>query len=95
MLMLMIKTIEEHRASVIIKLPKSVIRQLNRWRRTHSSQAKARRDVFDYVEMFHNPKRKHTKNGMLSPVEFERQQETITEGVSKIPGYSVRLPTAG
>jgi putative transposase len=31
--------------------------------------------------MFYNPKRKHVRNGMLSPVEFERQQEMRTEGV--------------
>lgn len=34
-----------------------------------------RSDVFDYIEMFYNPKRKHVRNGMLSPVEFERQQK--------------------
>jgi putative transposase len=32
-------------------------------------------------EMFYNPKRKHVRNGMLSPVEFERQQKMKTEGV--------------
>jgi len=37
--------------------------------------------VFDYIEMFYNPKRKHVRNGMLSPIEFERQRETRTEGV--------------
>jgi len=26
--------------------------------------------------MFYNPKRKHVRNGMLSPVEFEKQQKT-------------------
>ncbi|MBT4844717.1 MAG: IS3 family transposase, partial [Planctomycetaceae bacterium] len=50
-------------------------------RRTYSSRAEARQDVFDYIEMFYNPRRKHTKNGMLSPVEFERQQKMKTEGV--------------
>ncbi|MBT6537209.1 MAG: IS3 family transposase, partial [Rhodospirillaceae bacterium] len=45
------------------------------------SRAEARQDVFDYIEMFYNPTRKHTKNGMLSPVDFERQHETVTEGV--------------
>ena len=50
-------------------------------RRTYKTRADARQDVFDYIEMFYNPQRKHTKNGMLSPVEFERQQKTITEGV--------------
>lgn len=50
-------------------------------RRTYRSREEARRDVFDYIEMFYNPKRKHTRNGMLSPVDFERQQKMKTEGV--------------
>ena len=50
-------------------------------RRTYKTRAEARQDVFDYIEMFYNPKRKHVRNGMLSPVEYERQQETRTEGV--------------
>ncbi|PYG26436.1 hypothetical protein C8N36_12357, partial [Pelagimonas varians] len=29
----------------------------------------ARQDVFDSIEMFYNPNRKHTNNGMLSPVD--------------------------
>ena len=37
--------------------------------------------MFDYIEMFYNPKRKHTKNGLLSPVEYERQRRMRTEGV--------------
>lgn len=44
-------------------------------RRTYRTREEARTDVFDYIEMFYNPKRKHVRNGMLSPVEFERQQE--------------------
>lgn len=50
-------------------------------RRTYKTREEARQDVFDYVEMFYNPKRKHVRNGMLSPVEFERQQNMSTEGV--------------
>ena len=50
-------------------------------RRTYKTRADARQDVFDYIEMFYNPKRKHARNGMLSPVEFERQQDMNTEGV--------------
>jgi putative transposase len=50
-------------------------------RRPYKTRAEARQDVFDYIEMFYNPKRKHVRNGMLSPVEFERQQEMRTEGV--------------
>jgi putative transposase len=51
---------------------------LNRERirhRVYRSRDEARRDVFDYVEMFYNPKRKHVRNRMLSPVEFEKQQK--------------------
>ena len=50
-------------------------------RRTYKAREEARRDVFDYIEMFYNPKRKHVRNGMLSPVEFERQQKWKQEGV--------------
>ena len=50
-------------------------------RRTYKTRAEARQDVFNYIEMFYNPKRKHVRNGMLSPVEFERQQNMRTEGV--------------
>jgi putative transposase len=50
-------------------------------RRTYRSREEARQDVFDYIEMFYNPIRKHVRNGMLSPVEFERQQMMSTEGV--------------
>ena len=50
-------------------------------RRTYRSRDEARQDVFDYIEMFYNPIRKHVRNGMLSPVEFERQQNMSTEGV--------------
>lgn len=40
-------------------------------RKTYKTRADARQDVFDYIEMFYNPKRKHGNNGMLSPIEFE------------------------
>ena len=28
-------------------------------------------DVFDYIERFYHPRRRHSKLGYLSPVEFE------------------------
>ena len=30
-------------------------------------------DVFDYIERFYNPKRRHSTFGYLSPIEFERK----------------------
>jgi transposase InsO family protein len=29
--------------------------------------------VFDYIERFYNPKRRHSRIGYMSPMEFERQ----------------------
>ncbi len=44
-------------------------------RKVYRSRDEARQDVFDYIEMFYNRKRKHVRNGMLSPVKFEKQQK--------------------
>ena len=50
-------------------------------RRTNKTREEARQDVFDYVEMFYNPVRKHVRNRMQSPVEFERLRTLKAEGV--------------
>ena len=42
-------------------------------RRIYSNHDEARADVFQYIEMFYNPKRRHSSNDGLSPVEFETQ----------------------
>lgn len=48
-------------------------------RRTYLTRGAARQDVFDYIEMFYNPNRKHTNNGMLSPVDYETKQRKMNE----------------
>ena len=40
-------------------------------RKIYKTRQDARQDVFDYIELFYNLKRRHAKNGMLSPVEYE------------------------
>ena len=40
-------------------------------RKTYKTRKDARQNVFDYIELFYNPKRRHANNGMLSPVQFE------------------------
>lgn len=45
-------------------------------RRIYTDHAEARADVFEYIEMFYNPKRRHGSSGGLSPVEFEKQQSS-------------------
>jgi len=42
-------------------------------RQIYRTRADARADVFDYIEMFYNPKRRHGDNGLLSPVDYEDQ----------------------
>jgi putative transposase len=42
-------------------------------RRIYKDREDARHDIFDYIEMFYNPVRRHGYVGNLSPVEFERQ----------------------
>ena len=42
-------------------------------RKIYIDRDEARRDVFNYIEMFYNPKRRHSYAGNLSPVEFENQ----------------------
>jgi len=53
-------------------------------RKTYKTRADARQDVFSCIEMFYNPKRKHARNGMLSPVEFERQQKQQPKASRKL-----------
>lgn len=42
-------------------------------RKIYTTHDEARGDVFDYIEMFYNPKRRHSANGGVSPVEFEKR----------------------
>ena len=50
-------------------------------RKKYKTRKEARRDVFDYIEFFYNPQRKHVRNGMLSPIAFEQQQKLKLQGV--------------
>ena len=42
-------------------------------RKVYRTRAHAKADVFDYIERFYNPKRRHSTLGYLSPIEFERK----------------------
>jgi putative transposase len=50
-------------------------------RKIYSTRQDARADVFDYIEMFYNPKRRHGFNKQLSPVEFEKRYFQSLESV--------------
>ena len=40
-------------------------------RKVYRTRDDARADVFDYIERFYNPRRRHSKLGYLSPMEFD------------------------
>jgi putative transposase len=42
-------------------------------RKTYRTRDHAKADVFDYIECFYNPRRRHSTLGYLSPIEFERK----------------------
>jgi putative transposase len=42
-------------------------------RKTYRTRNQARADVFDYIERFYNPTRRHSTLGYLSPMDFEKQ----------------------
>jgi putative transposase len=41
-------------------------------RKRYRTRVQAKADVFDYIECFYNPKRRHSTIGYVSPMEFER-----------------------
>ena len=43
--------------------------------KTYRTRDQAKADVFDYIERFYNPKRRHSTLGYLSPMEFEMKAE--------------------
>lgn len=44
-------------------------------RKVYRSREQARVDVFDYIERFYNPRRRHSTLGYVSPIQFEKAQE--------------------
>ena len=45
-------------------------------RRTYRTRDEAKADIFDYIERFYNPKRRHSTLGYLSPMEFEMRAQS-------------------
>jgi putative transposase len=50
-------------------------------RKTYATCEGTRQDIFNYIELFCNPKRKHGENGMLSLMDYEQQQKMELQGV--------------
>ncbi len=41
-------------------------------RKVYKTRDDAKADIFDYIEMFYNPKRRHGNNKNLSPMDYEK-----------------------
>lgn len=50
-------------------------------KRIYSTRDEARSDIFNYIEMFYNRKRKHGSNNLRSPVDFENHYEKRLKSV--------------
>ncbi len=50
-------------------------------RKIYTTREEARMDIFEYIEMFYNIKRRHGSNNQLSPVEYEKQYEIKLKSV--------------
>lgn len=44
-------------------------------RKVYRSRSDAKADVFDYIERFYNPTRRHSTLGYLSPIQYEQQMQ--------------------
>ena len=59
-------------------------------RETYRTRNHAKADVFDYIERFHNPTRRHSTLGYLSPMDFERQAPIAQPRVRRTGSSSLR-----
>ena len=53
----------------------------------------ARADIFDCIERFHNPKRRHSTLGGMGPVENEKRAKLAWAGDRRTLGTSIRVPS--
>ena len=49
------------------------------YRKKYVTREEVRADVFDYIEMFYNPRRRHSTLGQISPVEFEKRYAALAK----------------
>ena len=44
-------------------------------RKRYRTRDEAKADVFDYIECFYNPRRRHSSIDYVSPIEFENRSQ--------------------
>ena len=63
------------RVKVIFATPECDMLDRHRFR----SRAEARTKVFQFIECFYNPSRRHSALSYHSPIEYERKSDGLTE----------------
>lgn len=56
------------------------------YRRKFASRQQAKREIFDYIEVFYNRQRTHSALGYRSPERFEREQNAKNKSLAAPPG---------
>ena len=46
-------------------------------KKIYVSRSEARADIFEYIEMFYNSKRRHSSNGQRSPLDYEKAHQKM------------------
>lgn len=60
-------------------------------KKIYGTREEARSDIFDYIEMFYNSKRRHGSSDQMSPAEYDHQYYQRFRSVYIIRGDSVAL----
>lgn len=58
-------------------------------KKIYGTREGARSDIFDYIKMFYNSKRRHGSSGQISPTEYENQYYQRLESVQIVCGDSM------
>lgn len=61
-------------------------------KKIYGTREEARSDIFDYIEMFYNSKRRHGSSDQMSPTEYENQYYQRLGRVWIIRGDSNLIP---
>ena len=59
------------------------------YRRSWPTRAEARAAVFEYIEGWYNPRRRHSTLGYLSPAEYERNHAALATGRVSTAGVTI------
>jgi len=58
-------------------------------KKIYGTREEARSDIFDYIEIFYNSKRRHGSSDQMSPTEYENQYYQRLGSVQIIRGDSI------